>query len=152
MVALNQNKSYPYNWPLKESGLWFKRMNGVNNTRCWYLPSKQWYIIIRVFIRICIRLWLVVIFCVIQCWIFLSLATCNFCLPFCEVVICLLLFFDNFFSLRICLIPFYLLFYSLRVFFTEKKIICICIRYYAFFKLVYLSDTNYNGCIEVSFW
>lgn len=63
MVALNQNKSYPYNWPLKESGLWFKRMNGVNNTRCWYLPSKQWYIIIRVFIRICIRLWLVVIFC-----------------------------------------------------------------------------------------
>lgn len=106
----------------------------------------------RIFIRICIRLWLVVIFCVIQCWIFLSIATCNFCLPFCEVVICLLLFFDNFFSLRICLIPFYLLFYSLRVSFTEKKIICICIRYYAFLKLVYLSDTNYNGCIEVSFW
>lgn len=37
-------------------------------------------------------------------------------------------------------------------FFYRKKIICICIRYYAFFKLVYLSDTNYNGCIEVSFW
>lgn len=83
---------------------------------------------------------------------FFSIATCNFCLPFCEVVICLLLFFDNFFSLRICLIPFYLFFYSLRVSFTEKKIICICIRYYAFFKLVYLSDTSYNGCIEVSFW
>lgn len=121
MVALNQNKSYPYNWPLKESGLWFKRMNGVNNTRCWYLPSKQWYIIIRVFIRICIRLWLVVIFCVIQCWIFLSLATCNFCLPFCEVVICLLLFFDNFFSLRICLIPFYLFFLFFKGFFYRKK-------------------------------
>lgn len=128
MVALNQNKSYPYNWPLKESGLWFKRMNGVNNTRCWYLPSKQWYIIIR----ICIRLWLVVIFCVIQCWIFLSFATCNFCLPFLRGSHLPPIIFRQLFQSKNMFNPLLFIFLFFKGFFYRKKIICICIRDYAF--------------------